>query len=160
MKGNDGSDEARKVDDKHLVVRRSSEAPSHDVASIPIAALTSSAGAGRACQAARKQVKDVLEVVKDLVVDGQLARDDLGEVRPDVDEASVEALEGRQLSGDAGGEGARRRERKSNVSEEVLDTNLLSLFSLDRRRDVGEGPGRGRAILMTRHKGQRTSKAT
>ena len=74
MEGDDGADEGGRVDDEHLVV------------GIDVDRLDK-VGVGQVGQ----QVEDVLQLVGDLVVHGQLPVDDLG-VRDSIDEIMASGL--------------------------------------------------------------------
>ena len=93
-----------------------------------------------------QEVEDVLEVAEDGVVDGEFLVDYLLEVLADVAEAEVQALEGLQLGGDAGGKGANGD--VADVAEEVLDADFFGFFGFDYGRGVHEGFCRGRAVLF------------
>ncbi len=57
--------------------------------------------------------------------------------------------EGRDLRGDAGGKRTRGM-RGFDISKEVFDSDFFGFFGFDRRRDVGKGSLRGRAVLKSR----------
>lgn len=154
MQRDDGADKRRKVHDEELVVGRDGE--------WPLGALRALAGVLGRVQV-REQVEDVLEVVDDLVVDRQCALDDALEVLLDLRQPALHPAQRRELVRDA------RRQRADgkvlDVAQEVLDSDLLSLLGLDRRRDVDERLLRRRAVLQRRvswgaggaHTGARTS---
>lgn len=78
-----------------------------------------------------------MEVVRYLVVHGHLAGGDVDEVLLDVGESRLEATEGGELFGDAGGEGGGGG--VFDVAEEVLDADLFCFFCFDGGGDVEEG---------------------
>ena len=88
-----------------------------------------------------------MEIAEDGVVDGELAVEDLLKIRRDVAEPEVEALEGLELVGNTRREGADGD--VADVTEEMLDANLLCFFGLDDRRGVDKGLGGGCAVLHT-----------
>lgn len=142
----DGANERAQINDEHLVVRLHAEASLslRDLRPGPILALD-----GPIEHRRREEIEDILEVVKDLMVDGHLPLKNLGEVVSDVNEPRVKTSEGRQLGRHARGEGESRggEERGRRRAEKVLNTNLLGLLGLDERRDMHEGLlGRG-AVL-------------
>jgi hypothetical protein len=59
----------------------------------------------------------------------ELLVEDLLQVGLDVSEAEVKTLQGLELVGDAGGEGANGD--ITNIAEEVLNADLLGFFGLD-----------------------------
>jgi hypothetical protein len=78
VESDDGSNERRQVHDQQLIVRRNCEWPLG-----PIGAFSR-----LLCRVEiREEVEDVLQVVDDLVVDGEGASDDLGEVVLDLVQA-------------------------------------------------------------------------
>lgn len=79
------------------------------------------------------------------MVDGQLAVQDLLEVGLDVAEAVVQALQGLELVGDAGRQGADGD--VADVAQQVLDANLLGLLGLDDGGRVDKRLGGGGAVL-------------
>jgi hypothetical protein len=79
------------------------------------------------------------------VVDWELAVEDLLQVRLDISQAEMEALQRLELVGDTGGKGADRY--VSDVAQKVLDANLFGFFGFDDGRGVNEGLGCGGSIL-------------
>ena len=80
------------------------------------------------------------------MVDGEFLVDYLLEVLADVAEAEVQALEGLQLGGYAGGEGADGD--VADVAEEVFDADLFGFFGFDYGGGVHEGFGCGGTVLI------------
>lgn len=116
MQGDDGADKGREVDDQQSVVGGGRERT--------LDARGSHAAELRRLEV-REQVEHVLEVVNHLMIHGQLALDDRGEVVLDLEQARLEPREGRQLGGDARGE--RPDGEGRDVAQEVLDSDLLCL---------------------------------
>ena len=73
-------------------------------------------------------------MIHDLVVYRHAPVGDLGEVGLDVPDARLQALQGGELFGDAGGEGGRGR--VFDVAQEVLDADFFSFFGFDGGGDV------------------------
>lgn len=128
VQSNHRSNHARQVDNKRLIVRL-------DVRRLD------KLGHGNLGQ----EIENILEMIDDLMVDGQLAFDHLVHVDLDVVEARVEALETveliRQLlTQTAHGDVA-------NVAEQMLHAHFFGLFGADLRRQVLECLRCGRSVL-------------
>ena len=143
VEGRDGADQTAQVDGHELVVGLDA----HGVVELRVALGAAGGRAGLGRREVREQVEHVLEVAQDGVVDGQLAVEDLLEVCLDVAEAEVQALQGLELVGDAGREGADGH--VADVAQQVLDADLLGLLGLDDGWCVDKSLGGGGAVLVT-----------
>jgi hypothetical protein len=93
-----------------------------------------------------QQIEDVLQVVDDLMIHDELARDHKLEVFPDLDEPRLQAAQRRELRRDARRERADRR-RVANVAQQVLDADLLGLLCNNGGWHVRKGLLRRCAVL-------------
>lgn len=139
MQGNDGADERRQVHDQQLIIGRHRERPFHPSAVLALSRRSGGIEVGQ-------QVEHVLQVVHDLVIDGQLALDDLLEVLFDLEQAGTQSPQGGELVRHAGREGTPGGERL-DVAEEVFDADLFGFFGFDRGRDVHKRLLRRGAVL-------------
>ena len=136
VQGEDGSDETAQVDDQRLIVGLHPESRPLDL------------GLSRVTIEVGQEVEDVLQVVHDLMVDGEFTLADEGEVIPDFDQSRMEPLERGDLGRDPVGQAAKLVGRL-DVTQEVLDTDLFGFFSFDRGWDMGERELSRRAILSS-----------
>jgi hypothetical protein len=142
MQRNDGPQKAAKVHDEERVVRGARKASREDGVS-----------------EVGEEIKRVLEEIDDLVVYGRAAiviARNIDEVALHVREARREPTQRSELLRHARRE--RRRSRVLDITQQMLDADLLRLFRLDRRRRVQERLARFRPILRERDiykKGQR-----
>ena len=119
MQSDDRTDERSKVDDEHVVVGVSVEGLDHSLL-IQV----------------RKQIEDVLDLIEDGVVDGELSINNVLEVLVHLLYARDERFQRVNLVTDLSGEG--RDVGVANVAQKMFNSDFLSLKRLNCRRNVLE----------------------
>lgn len=89
-----------------------------------------------------------MEVPQDRVVDGEFTLLDLLEIMAYISKSKVESLKGLELGGDACGEGADGD--VTDITQQMLNTDLLGFLGFDDGGSVHECLGRGGTILSLR----------
>lgn len=129
VQSDDGANQRGEINDKHLIVGLDVQ------------------GVGEVVVAdVGQQVEDVLQLVRDLMVDGQLAVADLLQVVLDVAQLEIQSLQAEQLVGDL----LRQTSdgRVFDVAQQVLDSNFFSFLCADFAWNVLESFRCRRAVLV------------
>lgn len=133
VQSDDGADERGQINDEHVVVGVSVEGLDH--------ALLVQIG---------KQIEDILDLVENGVVDGELSIDDVLQVLVHLLNSCDERFQRADLVANLGRKG--RDVGIAHVTKEVLNSNLLSFKSLNGGGDVLETMGSLSALSVKRRK--------